>query len=244
MPSPDARTEQRLSAFAREVEGALGGQLICLVLHGSAAGEDWIGGRSDVNTAIVVPRVTAAVLEALVPVIGRWRRQGITPPVVLDDEYFAGARDTFPMELDDIRRQHRVLAGRDVFATLALDRDALRRECEREARVKLFRLRALFLETAASPRALERLMVDSVKSFLIVLRHFLGLRGGDAPFAYGAVLAAGETLLGPLPTMRRLLERRAAHGRIDRRALRGEFAAYLAEIERIVAAIDALASDA
>jgi hypothetical protein len=244
MPRPDARTEQRLSAFAREVEGALAGQLVCLVLHGSAAGEDWIGGRSDVNTAIVVPRVTVAVLEALVPLVGRWRRQGFAPPVVLDDEYLAGARDTFPMELDDIRRQHRVLAGRDVFASLAIDRAALRRECEQEARGKLFRLRALFLKTAASPRALERLMVDSLKSFLVVLRHLLGLRGADAPFAYDAVLSAGETALGPLPTMRRLLEHRAGHGRLDRRTLRGEFAAYLAEIERIVAAIDALASDA
>jgi len=244
MPRPDPHTELRMSAFAHDVEQALGGQLVSLVLHGSAAGEEWVGGRSDVNTAIVVPRVTVAVLEALVPVVGRWRRQGFAAPVVLDDEYLAGARDTFPMELDDIRRQHRVLAGRDVFATLALDRAALRRECEQEARGKLVRLRALFLETADSPRALERLMVDSLKSFLVVLRHLLGLRGGDAPFAYDAVLTTGETVLGPLPAMRRLLDQRAGRGRIDRRALRSEFAAYLAEIERLVAAIDALAPDA
>jgi len=244
MPRPDPRTERRLSAFARDVEEALGGQLVCLALHGSAAGEEWVGGRSDVNTAIVVPRATVAVLEALVPVVGRWRRRGFATPVVLDDEYLAGAGDIFPMELDDIRRQHRVLAGRDVFATLTLDRAALRRECEQEARAKLFRLRALFLETAASPRALERLMVDSLKSFLVVLRHLLGLRGDDAPFAYADVLAAGEALLGPLPTMRRLLEHRSGHGRLDRRVLRGEFAAYLAEIERLVAAIDALGPDA
>ena len=229
MPGPDARTERRLSAFAREVEEALGRQLVCLVLHGSAAGEEWVAGRSDLNTAIVVPRVTAEVLEALVPVVGRWRRHGFAVPVVLDDAYLTGARDTFPM---------------DVFATLALDPAALRRECEQEARGKLLRLRALFLEAAASPRALEQLMLDSLKSFLVVLRHLLGLRGGDAPFAYADVLAAGEALLGTLPTMRRLLERRAGLGRLDRRALHGAFAAYLGEIERIVAAVDALVPDA
>ena len=184
------------------------------------------------------------MLEALAPVVGRWRRHGFAVPVVLDDEYLARARDTFPMELEDIRRQRRVLAGRDVFATLALDPAALRRECEQEARGKLLRLRALFLEAAASPRALEQLMLDSLKSFLVVLRHLLGLRGGDAPFAYADVLAAGEALLGTLPTMRRLLERRAGLGRLDRRALHGAFAAYLCEIERIVAAVDALVPDA
>ena len=244
MPRPDARTERRLSAFARELEEALGGQLVCLVLHGSAAGEEWVAGRSDLNIAIVVPRVTAEVLEALAPVVGRWRRHGFAVPVVLDDEYIARARDTFPMELEDIRRQHRVIAGRDVFATLSLDPAALRRECEQEARGKLLRLRTLFLEAAAAPRALEQLMLDSLKSFLVVLRHLLGLRAGDAPFAYADVLAAGEALLGTLPTMRRLLERRAGLGRLDRRALHGAFAAYLGEIERIVAAVDALVPDA
>ena len=44
--------------------------------------------------------------------------------------------------------------------------------------------------------------------------------------------------------MRRLLERRAGVGRLDRRALHGAFAAYLGEIERIVAAVDALVPDA
>src|SRR5262245_51775621 len=205
MPRPDPRTEQRLSAFARDVEQALGGQLVSLVLHGSAAGEEWVGGRSDVNTAIVVPRVTVAVLEALVPVVGRWRRQGFAAPVVLDDEYLAGARDTFPMELDHIRRQHRVLAGRAVVATLALDRPALRRDGEPEARGKLAGLPALFPERDTAPRAVERLMVASLKRCLVVLRHLLGLRGGDAPFAYDAVLATGETVLRPLPTMRLLL---------------------------------------
>src|SRR5437870_6808274 len=170
MPGPDPRTERRISAFAREVEEALGGRLVCLVLHGSAAGEEWVAGRSDLNTAIVVPRVTAEVLEALVPVVGRWRRHGFAVPVVLDDAYLARARDTFPMELDDIRRQHRVLAGTDVFADVVVERAALLRECEYEARAKLLRLRALFLDTTRAPAALEQLMVESVKSFMVVLR--------------------------------------------------------------------------
>src|SRR2546427_196358 len=148
MPGPDARTERRLSAFARGGEEALGRQLVCLVLPGSAAGGGWGAGRSDLNTPIVVPPLTPEVLGTPVPLGGR------------------------------------------------------------------------------------------------VLRHLLGLRGGDAPFAYADVLAAGEALLGTLPTMRRLLERRAGLGRLDRRALHGAFAAYLGEIERIVAAVDALVPDA
>jgi len=240
MPGPDARTERRLSAFAREVEEALGRQLVCLVLHGSAAGEEWVAGRSDLNTAIVVPRVTAEVLEALVPVVGRWRRHGFAVPVVLDDAYLTGARDTFPMELDDIRRQHRVLAGADPFATLVVERAALRRQCEHEARGKLLRLRAQFLDAAPRAAALEQLMIESLKSFLVVLRHLVRLRGGGDVHGYREVLAAGARLLGPLPVMQRLLDHRAGGTRLGAAALRAEFGAYLGEVERVVAALDAL----
>jgi len=240
MARPDARAEAQIDAFTGEVQGALGDRLVALVLHGSAAGEDWVAGRSDVNTAIVVPRVTLEVLEALAPLVGRWRARGFALPVLVDREYVDRARDTFPMELDDIRRQHRLLAGTDVFATLELDPAALRRECEYEARGKLLRLRALFLDTARTPAAIETLMVESLKSFVIVLRHLLRLRHGEGAHRYADVLAAGERAIGPLPAMRKLLGHRGGEAKLSAGALRAEFGAYLGEVERIVEAVDAL----
>jgi hypothetical protein len=240
MAQPDARVDRHLRAFTAEVEAALGTQLVCLALHGSAAGADWVPRRSDVNTAVVVARVTLAVLEALAPVVARWRPRGFATPVLMDEEYLAGARDVFPMELDDIRTQHRVLAGRDVFSALTLDRTAIRHECERETRGKLLRLRALFLEAADRPPALEELMVESLKSFLVVLRHLVRLRGACGDGGYPAVLAAGEAAIGPLPVMRRLLGHRSGVTPLDRPTLRSVFGAYLAEVERIAAAVDAL----
>ena len=151
MPRPDAAIEAQIAAFTRDAQAALGDRLQSLALYGSAAGEDWIANRSDLNVAIVVARVTPDVLEALVPVVARWRGKRFALPLIVDHEYLEAARDAFPMELDDIRRQHRVLAGADPFATLVVERAALRRQCEHEARGKLLRLRAQFLD--AAPRA-------------------------------------------------------------------------------------------
>jgi hypothetical protein len=240
MGRPDARAEAQIAAFADEVRAALGERLVSLVLHGSAAGDDWVAGRSDVNTAVVVPHVTLEVLETLAPLVARWRARGFALPVVMDGEYLARARDTFPIELDDIRRQHRVLAGADPFAALEIDRAALRRECEYEARGKLLRLRALFLDTARTPAAIETLMVESLKSFVIVLRHLLRLRGGGDAHGYGDVLAAGERAIGPLPAMRKLFGHREGTATLGAATLRAEFGAYLGEVERIVEAVDAL----
>src|SRR5947208_793414 len=120
MPRPDAAIEAQIAAFTRDVQAALGDRLRSLALYGSAAGEDWIANRSDLNVAIVVARVTPDVLEALVPVVARWRGKRFALPLIVDHEYLEAARDAFPMELDDIRRRHRVLAGADPFATLVL----------------------------------------------------------------------------------------------------------------------------
>src|SRR5205814_8126819 len=128
---------------------------------------------SDSTPARAVPRVAFAVLERLAPLVARWRPRGFALPVVMDYEYLRRARDTFPMELDDIRRQHRLLAGADLFADLALDPAALRRECEHGARGKLLRLRVLFRETGGKPAALEQLRVGSAKTFIVVLRQVL-----------------------------------------------------------------------
>jgi hypothetical protein len=240
MGALDARTEKEMARFAAQVEAALGPRLVCLALYGSAAGDDWVAGRSDVNLAVVVAEVSLEVLDALAPVVGA-RPRAIALPLVLDPEYLDGARDTFPMELADLARQHRVLAGRDVLAAIRVEPAAVRRQCEQEARGKLLRLRALYLETAGDPAALERVMVESLKSFLIVLRHMLRLRreGSDA-HGYASVLGAGETLVGALPVMRRLLDHRTGTTPLAPRTLRAEFGGYLDEVRRIVAALDRL----
>jgi hypothetical protein len=141
------------------------------------------------------------------------------------------------MELDDIKRQHRVLAGSYPFAGMTTDDAALRRECAQEAFGKLLRLRAFYLEHAADPAALDRMMTESVKSFLIVVRHLLRLRGGEVPLAFEATLAAGEAAVGPLPAMREVLAHRTGTASTGTARLRELAAAYVEEAERLAGAV-------
>lgn len=236
MPTLDPRAEQQLAAYAAEVMQALGDAALGVVLYGSAAGTDWVAGRSDFNTVIVLRRAAVASLDALAPVIARWRPEGFALPVLLDQHQVAQACRLFPMELDDIRHQHRLLAGSDPFRDLGTDEAALRRECAQEAFGKLLRLRAYYVEHAARPTDLAAMMLESIKSFVAVTRHLLRLRGATEPRDFAAVLAAGEAVIGPLPTLRRVLAQRDAN---DPAGL-GELAArYVDEVERLVAAVEA-----
>jgi len=239
MPELDARRQRELTAYGEEVREALGDACVAVILYGSAAGVDWIPGRSDVNTAIVLQRASVAELDRLARVIARWRKRGFALPVVLDHEQVDRAAQLFPMELDDIKRQHRVVAGTDPFASIATDEAALRRECAQEAFGKLLRLRAFYLAHAGDGAALAGMMTDSLKSFLIVIRHLLRLHGQEAPVAYDATLAAAEATVGPLPVMREVLARRADASAKGRARLRDLAGAYVDEVERVVAAVTA-----
>jgi len=240
MSQPDERLERQIAGYTREVTDALESQLLCLGLYGSAAGSDWFPPHSDINTVIVVPAVTIDVLDALAPIVARWETRRFATPLLVERDFLARARDAFPIELEDIRHQHRLLAGADLLTDLHVEPDAVRRQCEKEARAKLLRLRALYLATAGAPTALERLMLESVKSILIFLRHLLRLQGREPGMCYREVLATGEESLGPLPMVTRLLDHREGVTRLVPHALRLEFREYLGEVERIVQALDTL----
>jgi hypothetical protein len=240
MTTPSEQVVRAVESFADEVQTALGDALLGLHLYGSAAGGDFVSGRSDVNVMIVVRAVSRTTLDALASLLPPWRRRGFALPLVVDEDFLERARDAFPIELDDARRCHRTLVGPDVLATIRVDRAHLRRQCEQEARAKQLRLQTLYLDAAARGDDLDRLLVESIKTFLVILRHVLHLRGDDAPFAYDEVLAAGERWLGPLPSFHRVLAHRRGADHLSRHALLDEFGRYLADVERIVGAVDTL----
>ena len=54
----NASLESTLAQFTRELRELLGDQLLAVVLYGSAAGENFVPSSSDLNTAIVVQRMS------------------------------------------------------------------------------------------------------------------------------------------------------------------------------------------
>jgi hypothetical protein len=109
-----------------------------------------------------------------------------------------------------------------------VDAEAVRAECEREAKGKLLRLRALYLELAGSARDLQALMLDSRKTFLHVIRGLLYLRGQPWTGHDAEVVRAFERSYGcALPVLVALGEDGVA-GPIEER-----FGAYLAEIQAL-----------
>lgn len=241
MPTPDARLERRIVAFGRTVEKALGERLVCCALVGSAAADDWVAGRSDLNTVVVAEPLDRSVVAALAPVAQRFAEDGFAVPLLVDPPFLARAGDVFPMELDDLRRSHRLLAGRDVLSTLAVDRRALRRQCEYEARSRVLRLRALYL-LEPSAGEIESVLLETAKSVLVLLRHLLRLQGDEVGPRFAEVVEAAERRLGPLPVLRRLVAHREGTSPLAPEVFPILLGGALGESERIAGALDTLAA--
>ncbi len=190
MKQADVTKDSRLTRMVRDLDRALGARLHGVVLYGSAARGDYQQGTSDFNLIVVLQSLEPEVLEALSPALKWWGRQGQPAPRIFSTAIIEDAVDVFPIEFLDIQGRRILLHGQDPFATIAVNHDHLRLQCERELREKMMRLREGYVEAHASRRALARLLTDSYTTFVALFRGCLHLLGGDIPLHNEEVVAA------------------------------------------------------
>lgn len=237
----DTRTEQTIEKFTHEIQTLYGDDLISLILYGSAAGADFVPDRSDLNFLVVLKQVTLDALRKAMPLIRDWHRQKIATPLFVDPEFLKSSRDVFPIEFLDMQEQHRLLAGKDILLELEISPENLRLQCEEELKGKLLNLYRSYLETGGRAEAFEELMVASLKSFLVITRHLLRLKGLKPPREFLEILAQAEETLGlPLEALRDAHSLRLGAIRLDKAEVHALFARYLSDVETLAAKADAL----
>jgi predicted nucleotidyltransferase len=185
-----------LEQLVSRLEAALGENLVSLILFGSAARGTHAEGRSDLNLLLIVKDATVQRLHAASPVVAEWTKGGEPPPLIFAEAEWRGSADVFPIEIEDMREAHRVLAGSDPFAGLATRRADLRRELEHEVRGKVLRLRTEYAAAAADGTSLGRLLVHSAGTFFVLLRAALRLTGGAPPASHEALVREGAAAAG------------------------------------------------
>ncbi|MGE0825551.1 MAG: hypothetical protein AB7G75_16890 [Candidatus Binatia bacterium] len=237
----DASLETTLTQFTQEVRTGLGDQLVSIVLYGSAAGDNFVPGSSDLNTVIIVKTMGFAVLKKLQPHMLSWHRQGFAVPLVIDQNFLLHSRDVFSMEFYDIKEQHHTLWGEDVFATLNIGNEHLRFLAEHEARSRLLRLQALYFERANDARRLRQILLDSLKTFVTLMRHLLRVQGARGAQNHEEVLTQFErTFHITFPHIRRLIAIRRNSLDWPHEPATEFFHKYLEDIQSLVHLIDRL----
>ena len=170
-------------------------------LYGSAAGGDHHAKFSDYNVLCVLSQITPRELGDSEAIFGWWRGLGSPSPLLLTEHEVETSTDCFAIEFNDIKRQHHLLFGKDVIATLVVDHTFYRAQVEHDLRAKLLRLRQKASGMLSDGDLLRRLLLDSVSTFCVLFRHALILHGADGPSAKRDVIARASQRFGfdPLP---------------------------------------------
>lgn len=241
MKKLDDQTERTIQRFTHEIQTLYGDDLVSLMLYGSAAGMDFVPDRSNLNFLVVLRRITLEALRKAVPLIRGWHRQRIATPLFVDPDFLRSSLDVFPIEFLDMQEQHRLLAGKDILLELTISPKNLRLQCEEELKGKLLNLYRGYLETGGRVEALEELMVSSLKSFLIVARHLLRLKGLKPAHEFLEILVQAEkTFELSFEAIRDVHSLRLGAIRLGKSDAQSMFARYLSDIEQLAAHAEAL----
>jgi len=203
--------DKLLDQLTGKLKTAFGPRLVSVVLYGSAASGDHHAGFSDYNVLCVLSQLTPEELRQSEDVFRWWRKLGNPAPLLLTEHEVATCTDCFAIEFHDIQRHFRILHGADVVSALVVDDSFYRAQVEHDLRAKLLRLRQKASGMLSDKELLRRLLVDSVSTFCVLLRHALLLHGVDpGPKKRDTVERAGETFgLDPAPFLK-LLDLREA----------------------------------
>lgn len=243
---PAAEVQERIDDVGQALAQALGGAVECIAVYGSAAGDDFSPRHSDVNLLIVLREVTFEDLRLIGATLSREAPDDLlfATPLVIPPAFLTDARDSFPIELDDLAERHRILHGRDLLAGLRVNSAHVREEAEREARAKLLHLRALVMHMPPEGE-MRHALSTLVNTIALIERALLRDQQRAHELRGGALFAEVERQLGiSLDALARLHGmREGSEPWPEGDALDDLVRATLRDVEALVAWVDAHAHD-
>lgn len=198
-----------LEAFAAAVAAATGPRLGTLLLYGSAARAARAAPRPAVgwNTLLLVDDVEDDLFARLAAPVRDWTAAGHPAPLILTAREWRDSADAFPIEYEDIREAHRILAGRDPWegAGIAVRRDHVRRQLEHELMGKLVHLRQAYAAYWHDRARLAAVIAGTCAGFFTMLRAVLRFAGRTPPATPADLLRDAAAAVGfPAADLERL----------------------------------------
>lgn len=168
---------QQAEKVAAQIADDLGENLRSMVLFGTAIRGGYAPAHQEVNIMVMVGDASTKAIGPTARPLASWVKKGNAAPLIFERSEWEGSTDVFPIEIEDMREAHKLVAGTDPFEGVVTNRDDLRRELERELRGKLLQLRAQHAAFAPNGGALTRLLIDSASTFFVLMRALVRLEG-------------------------------------------------------------------
>jgi len=240
---PAAAPAPELLAAARSwlapLRLALGDEFIASYVTGSALRHGFDPARSRVNLVVVARTLSPDMLDRLRLAVTERSKPPRFEPLLVTRSQIERSLDSFPIEWLDIKARHALIDGEDVWAGIDVPREPLRLQLEHELRAKHIQLRQAYLGSAKRPAALREVLESSASSFSTLFRTLLRLDGEAVPTTSTDTIdrVAARFGIAARPLLEAHAVRHAKHRYSDDDIV-AIYRAFLAEIDRLVVAID------
>jgi len=233
------KPEEIFSEITGDYRKIFGEDLISIILYGSAVGEDYIPGKSDLNFLITLTDRGIEGLDSALETVGRWRKRNVAIPLFMTRSYLTGSQDSYPIEFLNMKRHYKVVSGEDVLAPLVFDPQHIRLQLERELRGKLLHLRSGYLATEGRANKIRDLIGASLTAFVSLFSALLCLKKLEIPKGKRDIItAAGTAFRFDAAVFLKCEEIRRKADHFSSAEVRAVFRDYLKEVGQLCELID------
>lgn len=238
MNLPD-NIKKAIDQFVALLKNAYGGELISVILYGSAASGEYARRHSNIDLAIVLKNASLGAISKTSRFINK-RRFMMINPVFFTVDYIKHSTDVFPIEFTDMKENHAVLYGEDIFKDIEISTENLRFQCEQELKSKIINIKRAYLG-AAGKEALKKTLFMAVTSSLYILRNLIRLKGLRPPHRKEEVLSDISREFGvDAAPLNKILSAKAGNISLSRGEITGLFSHLVETLETISSKVDQL----
>lgn len=177
MENIPADIQKSVQTLCETLNREIGASLQNLTIVGSAVTDDFVAGKSDINSVLVVDSIDMRVLSVLSEMGPAMGRKRLRAPLLMTPAYIQRSCDVFAVEWLDFQRFHQTVQGTDPFESLVFEKEHVRLQCERQFKSVQVRVRQGYISSAEKKDILAGLLTGAAKELLPYLRAMLWLEG-------------------------------------------------------------------
>ncbi len=214
-----------------------------IMIYGSAAqGKDFVIGQSNINLLVILNEITLLDMKKGAKLVSMGKRQKKIIPLFLTLQHINTSSDVFPIEFMEMKENHVVIYGDEVFDSIVIHSENVRLQCESTLKGQIIKLRQGYLELMAKPALLKRLMIDSLTGLMPTIRNILRLKGMAAiAIKKDEVISQLEKEYGvDTSPLLRVLSSKLKVTKLARNEVDAVFEQYLNVVQKLAIAVDEL----
>jgi predicted nucleotidyltransferase len=233
--------EEKVRPFLEEILGGYHDNIDSIHLVGSAVTEDYHEKTSDINSVVVLKEMDLKFVEFLAPLGKRYRKKGVSAPLIMTPDYIKTSLDVFPVEFLDLKHIHETVFGEDILQGIDISNSDLRQQCERDVKSRLVGLRQGYISSMGDRPELTARLAGSISGYMPLFRGIIHLMGRERPVKKHDVIAELHSVTGvDTSIFRKVLDIRRGSLKPAKEEIDKFFEEYYAATEKIGEIVDGL----